>query len=388
MTTTIAQPSPAQTIKALREWRPAPAKVLSVYLDTSAARVAAYAYVTAFRDGRRTVRAGLPTGEQAAFDATADMVDRFLRAKYQAGAPGVAIFASGTDGDVHAVRLPQPPLDTLTWDARPQLDVLEESLDIFGRAAVVLFDKAEARLFTVFLGDIESTEQVVDYLPGKQSSGGWFALSQSRVARHREQHVLRHVEHTLAELRELESTYPFQWLVLGGPDEALSMLRRHLPRTLQARTIGTIAIELAADDAAVLHATSDLLTEHAQRAQREEVEALLSAEPGAEAVLGLHETLAALNDRRVHRLVLADPAEFSGAACVSCGALSEIADRCSVCGSATPPTTNLRSFIVDRVHEQGAGFFVLHGDAAASLLSRGGIGAWVRFELSGRDPLG
>lgn len=65
--------------------------------------------------------------------------------------------------------MPAVPGDEAAWETRPQLEPLYALRDTFERVAVALGDKERARLFTVFLGQIETRQEVVDAVPGKQA---------------------------------------------------------------------------------------------------------------------------------------------------------------------------------------------------------------------------
>src|SRR5579871_1436843 len=154
--------SSAETIRQLRA-TPAPKDgVLSVYLNTAAQNVPGHAYVTAFNEACRTAGADIAPESERAFDAAIDRAKRYLLGEFQGGAPGLALFTSAEPGYFFAVRLPVVPQEELAWHTDPLLEPLEECLDAYGRTAVVLFDTTHARLYTLFLGAVESRQEFSD----------------------------------------------------------------------------------------------------------------------------------------------------------------------------------------------------------------------------------
>ena len=81
----------------------------------------------------------------------------------------------------------------MRWDVQPHLAPLYALLGEYERVAAILIDKERARLFIVYLGAIEEQRELRDWVPGKQATGGWFALAQTHYARRHEEYVLHHV---------------------------------------------------------------------------------------------------------------------------------------------------------------------------------------------------
>lgn len=354
---------------------PTDGHVLSVYLDTGPTQTKGPAYLFAYRDGCKALREVLPPAARAAFEAAAARAERYLTTEFVPGQPGVAVFASGQPDYCYAVPLPAAPGDDVSWEARPQLEPLHALLDEYERIGVVLVDKERARLFTVFLGQIEERREIVDVVPGKQATGGWYALAQTRYARHHEEHVRRHVTRTTAALLALLRARPFDRLLVGGPDEALALLRAHLPRPLRARLAGTLTLALFADEAEVLQATLYAAEALERQAEVRAIDELSEAATTPHAVLGVEATLEALHERRVHRLFMADRFARTGGACRGCGRLTGTHERCPACGGRLEPIADLREMVLIQAMEQDARIEVVAGAASERLMAFDGLGA-------------
>ena len=99
-----------------------------------------------------------------------------------------------------AYRLPEVERDELTFGPVPHLAPLIDIVEDHERYAVALVDKERARLFTVFMAEIEATESFEDEVPGKHDQGG---LSQMKYQRDHEKHVLWHLKRVVEELSGL-----------------------------------------------------------------------------------------------------------------------------------------------------------------------------------------
>jgi peptide subunit release factor 1 (eRF1) len=354
--------------------------VLSCYLDTSPLRAIGHAYLTAYRDGVHSIYDHLLGAEPGALDQAIAQVEHYLTEHFAPHARGLGVFCDSNLRTLIAVALPKAPLvEHVAWGKSAEITPLEMMLDDYERIAVALFDTERTRLLTVFLGAIEHQEAFEDYVPGKQATGGWFGLQQTSLERHREDHLRRHARRTVLELMRLLRTRSFDRLLIGGPDEALAVLRHALPRPLEARLAGTLNLELFASDVAVLDATLHAARAIEQLDDQVLVDELLEVATSPHVVLGVTDTLDALAAGRVHLLILAGGFAQPGGRCFTCGRLVNDAEPCPTCGTPAQPLENLREPLVRQALDQGARIETVSGKAAERLAEHGGIGAWTRF---------
>jgi hypothetical protein len=358
---------------------PVGVRTLSVYLDSSPPRIRGEAYLLSFRDRCRALRSSIPAEDADAFEAAQAHAERYLVDQFEAHSPGLAVFSAGGAEDIVVVPLPAAPVEHVVWSERPSIAPLEAMLDEYERLAVVLFDAEGARLFTVFLGAIETQQRFVDAVPGKQATGGWFGLEQTGFARHREDHLRRHAERTVRALMLLLRKHSFDRVLLAGPDEALAVLKRELPRPLRTRLAGTVDVPLYASNAEVLQATVRAAETIERRTEEGLVDELLEDAATRHVVVGLAGTLNALADGRVHQLLIAEHFDGPGSLCTDCGRLLPDEHVCPACGGVTQPSASLHEAIVEQSLNQGAKIETVSGAAAARLEEYGGVGAWTRF---------
>lgn len=177
---------------------------------------------------------------------------------------------------------------------------------------------------------------------------------------------------------EMLRARPFDRLLLAGPEEARTVLRRELPSPLRSRYAGSLPVEANATDPVLREAVIEAAEAVERQAEVTAVNDLLEAAPGQTA-LGLVPVLAALSEHRVHQLLLADTFAGTVAECPQCHRLVDGTDRCAMCSAQPLPLPDPRERLVDRALEQGARVKMLSGEAAARLLAHDGIGAWTRY---------
>jgi peptide chain release factor subunit 1 len=355
--------------------------VLSVYLDISPRRLDREALLLAYRDLIREMRDSLPAGDALTFDGAAARIEAYLTDRFEWRGQSLAAFASAQSDALYVGQLPRRAGDLAVWDAEPHTAPLLAILDDEERVALVLFDSAHARLFTVYLGEIERRTEITDRVPPRQKTGGWAALSQSRFARHREERIRLHAHRAVAALTTMLREQPFDRLFLAGPDEAVALLRRSLTRPLQARLAGTLRLPLTAGDAAILAAVHEAAQASERKHELEMVNELIeeaSGGPEADAVLGADAVLETLAQRPISQLYVAASLQRSGMECPSCGRLAAAAATCPDCGTAMVPRADLIDPLIRQAVRRGATVEVVSGEAERLLLLHGGLGAWRR----------
>lgn len=352
--------------------------VLSAYLDTTPMRVVDRAYLSSFRTSAKEIRATATLQNGLNSDAAGSaiaLVETYLAEDFAPTGAGLAIFAD-KDHIIQIAALPVRPDDEVHWAPRPVIEPLREAMDNFERIAVVLFDKEQTRYFSIFLGDIDHQTSFTDDVPGKQAGGGWFGLSQKRYQRHHDDHVLRHAKRTIALLGNELTARPFDRLFIGGPDEAVSVLRHHLPKRLEQRVAGSFGIELFATDADVLRAALQAGELAEQQQEVADIQALFENRSD-HVVMGPENTFEALHLGKVDGMYMAKEMPRHGGKCVECGRLSRL-DPCPVCMGTIEPVDDIGEAALELAAGQGARVDIVTGQASEQLMTVGGIGARTR----------
>jgi hypothetical protein len=153
-----------------------------------------------------------------------------------------------------------------------------ELLDRHERYVVVLADRAKARLFTIFLGDIEESKEAfaaadVEHIKGP---GTDHPLSQMQIQRKADIHAKWHLKDVSRAKSRLAQKHNFNRLILGGPNEVTSELAKLLPKSLNAKFVGHVTSAVEANIKEVLQETLRIEAEVELQRENELVESLIT----------------------------------------------------------------------------------------------------------------
>ena len=267
------------------------------------------------------------------------------------------------------------------WSQKPWLRPLLELLEDHDTFAVVLIDKQRARVLTVDAGGLEQHAEVLSDVPNKHATtGSDHIMSQTQMQRDHDEHVRAHANRVVDELTNVVDRLNLSRLVIGGPVEATSTFTNQLPKRLQQTIIGTIAVPL---DASYERLSNELRKVQQQNEGEDEarmVEAMITAAmKGDRAVLGIGDTLAAIQEQRVYRMIVARDYRLEGKECNACHILVVDGEaKCAFCGGDLQAAPDLINRASHRVIEQAGKVQIVSG-AAADKLAGTGVGAVLRF---------
>jgi peptide chain release factor subunit 1 len=361
-------------------------RVLSVYLDVDQSRETNRnrKFEVTLGNLLRELEQNFGDGfEREEFAANADHIRNFV-SDYRPAARSLVIFCDVL-GDFFWYRELNVPLRSETrWSESCYLRPLLEMLDEFERCGVILADRAQARLFTVHLGEI--VEHGESFAPGEvkvvKTPGRDHIRSDMRFQHKADQFAHRHLKRVAELTVELADRHSFDRLLLAGPVEASSQLHHLLPKQWQSRVVASLNLPVEADQHTVLAATRRVSEEAERNGEIRLVEGLISDAARAEqrAVTGLDATLRALRLGRIWQLVYADGFAPSGSRCINCATLfGEMPESCAYCNAIVWPVDDLVELAAQRVVVRGGKVEQVRGEMAARLSEAGGIGAFLKF---------
>jgi peptide subunit release factor 1 (eRF1) len=356
---------------------------LSIYLDvdqSNATNLNRKFEVSLF-NALREVEGRVDGQGRSGFQAEALRVQKFVEG-YRPGAKGLVIFCDSPGDFFRAYELQVPVKTEARWSEKPYVRPLLEIIDEHERYGVILTDRAQARLFSIYLGEVEEYREALAEadVTRFKSSGRDHARSQMRHQRRAETRALWHLKHVAEMMEGVAERHAFDRLVLAGPVEATNDLYRQLPKALRAKVIGTIALTMDADERQVLAETLKLMKYAERTGEIEIVEQLIeAAQKQGQATVGLDQTLAAVQAGRVRQLVYADGWRASGSRCSNCSSLMPDGEPvCGYCGAPLHVVNDLLARVARRVVTMGGVVEQVRGDAATRLQEAGGVGAFLR----------
>jgi peptide subunit release factor 1 (eRF1) len=288
---------------------------------------------------------------------------------------GLAVFACEALGLWRVLLAPRPFKSELCLDGRPHLLQLARLADDVEPAIIAFIQDHGAQLYEVALGAIVNEATVERPVPRRHGEGGRVhggvrASAQgapggaySRVERERKSQ--RHVEELIGRvrreavelLRQVWERDPRAHLVLVGTSEKVAVFERELPERMREKVLARLprppgtTSRRGNGKAELLGEVVEKVIAHERAAEAAQVEhAIGEAMRGGLAVLGAEDVVLAVNERRVHRLILEEDFERSGWRCRNCGALGMNHDEvCSFCQGPLARVDSLGEELVGRI---------------------------------------
>ena len=357
--------------------------VLSLYLDTDQSNAINLnqGYEVLFKNMIRKVELSDDKLKRE-FQHDLERVRQFLKDRREISR-AVVIFSDASEDFFWVRQLAVNVRNTLRWRVKPDVQPLLELIDEHERYGVVLTDREKGRLLVVFLGQIEEYREAFAAADVKhiKSSGTDHLRSQMHIQRKADLHARWHLKEVAEAMSLIASSQKIDRLILGGTVEATSELYDLLPKALQVRVVSRLSIPVEANTAQVLDETLKIEKEIERQFEVDLVEALITAGMKKQkAVVGLDETLIALQQGRIWQLVYTDGFEVAGGQCTNCGSLvTKSIEPCVYCGKPVEALEDLIQVAVDRVIDQERKIEQVRGPARLRLNEVGGVGAILHY---------
>ncbi len=312
---------------------------------------------------------------------------------YEAEKSGLALFACESLALWRPLFFGRGFENELATDAIPHLAKLARLADDVEPALVVVPNQEGAEVYQVRLGELDVEASLRGFLPRRDrdehdpgaAMHGRQLEREAKDARRERTFVAKNRRAAAAEVTALLDRRPGSKLVLVGTSETIAAFERELPERVRGRVVARAPRprEWDSGDGMRRDCVKALAGAALERERRDEAGVVDSvvgeALRGGVAVLGPDDVVLALNEGRVHRLVLEEDFERAGWQCDSCGALgakAESAELCPFCGGDLHVVHRLGEALVARtLTEGGAVEIVAHGN---KLHSYRGVGAFLR----------
>jgi hypothetical protein len=131
---------------------------------------------------------------------------------------------------------------------------------------VILIDADTTRFFAVRLGMAEEIADVENYVPPATGD-----IAEKTGHRH-DTSLHQHAKSVIARAEALWREQDFDWLMIGGTEEALGELYDQLPRALHERLAVGLHLSPQTDTAKILEYVLSVEREHEQRIEKQRLE--------------------------------------------------------------------------------------------------------------------
>ena len=307
------------------------------------------------------------------------------------GKNGLAVFACESLGLWRPYQFHRSFRNELCADGIPHLAQLARLADDLEPAVVVVPSQTGADIYQVKLGDLAAEESLRGFdkdtfnpepggRPGRQTE------REAKDERHLEAFLQKNRRAAAAAVEVLLERTPGAHLVLVGTAKCVAAFERELPERTRARVIARIPRprKWATGNGnlrdGVVAGAATAVMEHERRVEEQAVDGVVGQSlRGGLAVLGPDDVVQALNQGRVHRLVIEEDFARSGWRCDNCDALgqnAEAAELCPYCGGTLRTVQYLGEAMVARAFAEGGEVeLVAHTN---KLHSYRGVGAFLR----------
>lgn len=290
---------------------------------------------------------------------------------YEESRDGVALFANEALNLWRPLFFRRPFPDELVANGVPHLSKLARLANALAPAAVVVPSPEGADVYAVRVGEVEAVRHLRGPLPVPEEKAMTTAGTSGRPGRHfeREEKDQRHADawrrrnqKAVAELlaEYLERT-PAARVVLVGPKRTVASFERELPERVAQRVVARVPRPRTWASAQPVKL--DGVRTLAERA----LAAAPDSRPGAEhaigealrggvGVVGPDDVVLALNEGRVHTLIVEEDFHATGFRCDNCDALGadvEAAEVCPYCSGELRAVYALREALVAKALAEG-----------------------------------
>ncbi|MBN1666693.1 MAG: hypothetical protein JW862_06380 [Anaerolineales bacterium] len=348
--------------------------VLSVYLNTDPSLGSAEVYKLKLRSMLKEV--DLPADVQA--------IERYFNHEFDWSGRSVAIFSCAAQDFLRAYPIAVSVRSRVRISDRPHVKPLADLLDSYGGYGVALVDKQGARFFSFHMGALKEQEGVLGESVRRSKHGGGSRSAGRRGGEAGQTNLNEEItDRNMKEAAEFAAHFfsenNIRRVLIGGTEDNITVFRSHLPKSWQSLIVGTFPISMTAAHTEVLQRA--LKVGKASELQREArlVELIVtSAAKGRAGVVGLDETLSAIQDGRAQTLVVQEGFRQPGYRCQGCDHITaQDLEVCPFCGGSFTRIPDAVDLAVRKMLQNGGEVDVLHENEV--LEKHGNIGALLRY---------
>lgn len=268
--------------------------VLSIYLNVDPHRRSPEKYKLALRN----------LLQQATDAAAADVkkVQDYVELGYNWQGRGLIMFSCASEGFWWAHSMLVPVEDKVFTSFRPYVHQLATLLDTYDRMGVIQVDQMGTRLFSYRMGHLEAAEGFLGEEVKTHRSGGWSA---QRYQRHEAETARQNLQDAAELAEDFYRRMDTRYLILAGTDKNVARFRDLLSNRLRSMVIGQISADANINPSDLQEKALEVAQNDAEaRAKAIATQVVTAAHKGSNGVLGLADTLNAVQGGRVQQVVV------------------------------------------------------------------------------------
>ncbi|MGH9563796.1 MAG: VLRF1 family aeRF1-type release factor [Terracidiphilus sp.] len=378
----------AKTLAALPELPP---PILTLYLDTNPAKARNQGRPSGARiwlkSRKNEIGADLPQQERKRFKKQLERVEKFLDSRSRSER-GIVIFAGPRVWRVLPLQVDVE--NEMDW-GRPSLKQLLWLLDEYQPSGIVTIDRSGARFFRSWMGELEERSAQlysIDTSQWRQKSGVRPArLGQRKTSRSerdafeqrvetRYSKIFKNVAKRIEEWAQEEELDP---VFLAGAQAAIDPVMGDLISS-NVRDFVVVKGDYAQIPASDLERKiAPKIAKWKRSREAEDATEIIANGESGRAVLGVSETLSALQRGHARELIVSRGITGRLLQCANCGWTDRSVDPvCAICGGERH-LIGVREALPELAQKFGVPVEVVAGRAAGILNRAGGLAAWLTF---------
>jgi hypothetical protein len=278
----------------------------------------------------------------------------------------VAFFACQQLGLFEALPLPCALAERAVLTTRPHVRPLLAAIHRCPDYRVAIADRRHAWVLSVSGNRVETVARQAEEGPRSPGFGGWYGLETHRIQQRIIQLGRHHYREVAAILQRAADADRHVPLVIGGHHDSIASLLQALPPAARQAFAGSFTADPHTLTPARIRELADpVINGWVARCERDLSEEIF----GWLAAVGLHASLAAVNEGAVAHLLVAHEGMIPGFVCGCCGALSTGSDECPDWGTAARAVPDVLEEMVQRTLDDDGQVTVVR-DASFSVAAR------------------
>jgi peptide subunit release factor 1 (eRF1) len=312
-----------------------------------------------------------------------ESVERFFEHEYNWSGRGVAVFSCSAKNFFRVYPLAVPVRNLVHISDRPSVKPLAALMDNYGGYGVVLVDKQGARLFHFHMGDLREQEGVMGETVKRAKHGGGSSTVPGRrgattATRTVDEVVDRNMKDSVDFAIHFFETNHIRRVLVGGTDENVKLFNSLLPKSWHSLVMGTFPMSMTATLNEVRSRALELGLQAETEREKRMVERLIThAAKKSGAVVGLEDTLKALNEGRIQSLLVSDGFRKNAFRCKSTGWVTTRPEEMCTGEDDVEKVYDVVDYVVNHVMRSGGEVDVIMADP--ELEKNGSIGAILRY---------